>query len=494
MSKLRQTRLNERRANTMNVLELQIADGLKLAVPASLECITTYVLLEQESWFEKEVAFVSRWLRPGMMAIDIGANIGYYAAIMAHRVGPRGRVFAYEPAREPRALLEHNRALNDLSQLEVLAVALSDRVGQGRLMIGESSELNALGSGERGDEVSVTTLDLEQAKHGWVKPDFVKMDVEGEEERIVAGGGHFFAAHCPLVMFETKVGTSLNEPLRAAFRARGYRLYRQLGGAPILVGAEGDALDGFELNAFAAKPKRAAALEAEGWLVDPIAEWAPDGTALRRGLTAFRDQKFAPALRRQLGKDTAIDVDYRAALAGYAAWRTPDLPAAERCAALAFALRLLRDLCARAPTAERLSTLTRVAADWGARTESVAVARRIAEMISRGPLQVREPFWPASSRFDDVAPKGPLDVWLFGAAAEHIERANHYSSLYTGATATLNLVVGLPNAPIEMERRRVLTASLAGLRPKVPQCLCVNAPGHLNAEVWRSGAVPGTMR
>jgi FkbM family methyltransferase len=478
----------------MGILEIRIADGLKLAVPASLACITTYVLLEQESWFEKEGAFVSRWLRPGMTAIDIGANIGYYAIIMAHHVGPRGRVFAYEPAGEPRELLEHNRALNNLSQLEIVAVALSDGVRQGRMVIGESSELNALGTGERGEDVSVTTLDLEEARHGWVKPDFVKMDVEGEEARIVAGGQHFFTAYSPLVMFETKVGTTFNEPLRAAFRAMGYRLYRQLDGAPILVRAESDALDGFELNAFAAKPNRAAALEAEGLLVDPIADWAPNEAALKRGLAALREQKFAPALRSQLGNDTAIDADYRAALAGYAAWRKPDLPAGERCAALAFALRALRDLCARAPTAERLSTLTRIAADWGARTESVAVARRIADMISRGPLQLLEPFWPASSRFDDAAPKGPLEVWLFAAVAEHIERAHHYSSLYTGATPTLNLVCGLPNAPVEMERRRVLTASLAGLRPKVPQRLCVNAPGHLNAEVWRSGAVPGTVR
>jgi len=278
----------------MGILEIRIADGLKLAVPASLTCITTYVLLEQESWFEKEGAFVSRWLRPGMTAIDIGANIGYYAIIMAHRVGPGGRVFAYEPAGEPRALLEHNRALNNLSQLEIVAVALSDGVRQGRMVIGESSELNALGTGERGEDVSVTTLDLEEARHGWVKPDFIKMDVEGEEARIVAGGQHFFTAYSPLVMFETKVGTTFNEPLRAAFRAMGYRLYRQLDGAPILVRAESDALDGFELNAFAAKPNRAAALEAEGLLVDPIADWAPDEAALKRGWPRFASRNLPP--------------------------------------------------------------------------------------------------------------------------------------------------------------------------------------------------------
>jgi len=55
---------------------LRMTDGTQIAVPASLDAMTTYVILEQETWFEKEMAFVARWLRPGMTAIDIGANLG----------------------------------------------------------------------------------------------------------------------------------------------------------------------------------------------------------------------------------------------------------------------------------------------------------------------------------------------------------------------------------------------------------------------------------
>jgi hypothetical protein len=32
-----------------------------------------------------------------------------------------------------------------------------------------------------------------------------------------------------------------------------------------------------------------------------------------------------------------------------------------------------------------------------------------------------------------------------------------------------------------------------GLRPEVPKRLCAAAPDHLNAEIWRSGIVPGTV-
>ena len=91
----------------MNALELRTSDGVTLAVPASLQSITAYVLLEQESWFEKEMTFLRRWLRPGMTVIDIGANLGVYSLPMARLVGSKGQVFAYEPGSETRSVLEH---------------------------------------------------------------------------------------------------------------------------------------------------------------------------------------------------------------------------------------------------------------------------------------------------------------------------------------------------------------------------------------------------
>jgi FkbM family methyltransferase len=477
----------------MDVIELDIEDGIRFAVPATLDSITTYVLLEQESWFEKEALFLRHWLRPGMTAIDVGANIGFYSLLMAQRVGPQGAVFAYEPATEPRALLERNRTLNSMTQIQILPIALSDAAREGRLVFGASSELNALGSSGPGEDVPVTSLDLERSARGWSNPDFIKIDVEGEEERILGGGKEFFARCSPLVMFETKTEATFNERLRAAFPAMGYRLYRQMGTAPILLPADLEPLDKYELNAFAAKPDRVASLIEDGVLVERIEDWTPTDTARGKGVAAIADQPFAGAMPQLFAKNVAVDPAYRDALAGYAAWRRTDLPAARRCAALAFALRTLRELCGRAPTAERLSTLTRAAADWGARADSVQVARRIAELVQRGPLQLKEPFWPADAHFDAIKPKGPADFWCFGAAAEHIERASHYSSLYSGASATLMLVSGLPDAPLEMERRRVLTAARAGRRPKIPDRLRTAAPGHRNAALWRAGKVPGTV-
>jgi hypothetical protein len=60
----------------LSVLELRISDAVTLAIPASLKSITTYVLLEQESWFEKEMEFLRHWLRAGTPAADhLNANL-----------------------------------------------------------------------------------------------------------------------------------------------------------------------------------------------------------------------------------------------------------------------------------------------------------------------------------------------------------------------------------------------------------------------------------
>ena len=52
-------------------------------MPPSLNIATTYILLEQETWFEDEVNFVRSYLRRGECAIDVGANFGVYTTVMA---------------------------------------------------------------------------------------------------------------------------------------------------------------------------------------------------------------------------------------------------------------------------------------------------------------------------------------------------------------------------------------------------------------------------
>ena len=474
-------------------LRIHLSNQVTLAVPPRLDSLTTYVLLEQETWFEKELSFLSRWLKPGMTAIDIGANLGVYALPIAQLVGPDGRVFAYEPGSEARGLLEVSRDINVASNLYIFDLALSDSEREGRLLVGLSSELNALSDAGAGEPVHVTSLDIENQKRGWPPPDFVKIDAEGEEERILAGGRDFFARHSPLVMFEIKAGEVINEKLRAAFPAVGYQLFRLLVGAPILVPLDPRLpLDPFELNLFACKPDRIRSLRDEDFLVDRVFEWTPNSDAIFNGLSVLRQQAFGSMFGQLLENANQIDLDYVKALAAFAVWRTNVLPARARCNALFFAYQTLAALCNRAPTTARYSTFARLAWEGGWRGESVMALKQIAAYIQRIPFQPTEPCWPANPRFDDIAVGSNPAIWFATAVLEQLERAQSYSTCFSSMSPWLASLCEQTIASHEMHRRKTLLAARGGINPIVPSCLQQKAPDHLNADIWRSGMVPGT--
>jgi hypothetical protein len=72
-------------------LEVRTQYGVDVAVEDDLRSIMSFVLLEREAWFEDEVAFLQHSLAEGAHIVDVGANVGVYAAALAHAVGARGR-------------------------------------------------------------------------------------------------------------------------------------------------------------------------------------------------------------------------------------------------------------------------------------------------------------------------------------------------------------------------------------------------------------------
>ena len=81
--------------------------------------------------FRPEVSkLLNRMLRPGHVAIDIGANIGMHTVIMANRCGPTGKVFCFEPDPHPFGRLKRNLALNGLDFVKAHQAALSAKTSR----------------------------------------------------------------------------------------------------------------------------------------------------------------------------------------------------------------------------------------------------------------------------------------------------------------------------------------------------------------------------
>lgn len=165
-----------------------------------------------------EWRFVSRFLREGMIVVDVGAHHGFYTILAARRVGMSGRVIAFEPSpTEYRKLMQHLKLNRLSSRVWVFPYALSSEEGEATLFVSmgrRNSGLNSLRSLERiqsGGNIIVQTMTLDNfAKiYGINKIDFVKVDAEGAELEVLKGAkGIIRSKPRPVIMSEIQDSTT----------------------------------------------------------------------------------------------------------------------------------------------------------------------------------------------------------------------------------------------------------------------------------------------
>lgn len=486
-------RRGESRTDEPSPIFVTTSDGVSISVPASLACISTYVLLEQEQWFEKEVGFLLRWLKPGMNAIDVGANVGVYTLPIARAIGDAGRVFAFEPGGETRRHLEASRIRNKLSNLQISGCALSDLESEGWLHEGDSSEYNFLGTGlppSGAERVRVSTLDIQESECRWPSIDFVKIDAEGQEERIVAGGRRFFSSHSPLVMYEIQDRSGQNSSARWVLAALGYRMYRMLGDASCLVPLGNDEqFDSYELNIFAAKPDRAAALASQGLLVETSVEHSLTEDERKIALEGLLTQPYARAF--EFSVEDIASCPFGEALAAYAAYRHCRLPPARRYAALNKAFGILGDYCAENKTPGSLATLSRVALDMGKRHFAV---ESLNKLIAITATELDQPFFPPCERYEGLSPTDRESDWFVAASNEQFELSRSHSSCFVDSELDRLkwLSVG-PFSSAAINRRLILEAARQGSSLSDLVGYVRSEHQHRNPAYWTAKGLPDLL-
>ncbi len=159
-------------------------------------------------------------VEPGSVVWDIGAAIGFYTVIASRLVGD-GRVIAFEPLPSNREAIEQNLKLNDMTNVEVVPLALSDQVGTAMLnLYGSGStgaRLDTRGKTPRNQvEVQVSTIDAQLDR--FPAPTLVKMDIEGAE---TAGANALLTEVRPTLICELH---KTSGPVMDVLDACGYRV------------------------------------------------------------------------------------------------------------------------------------------------------------------------------------------------------------------------------------------------------------------------------
>jgi FkbM family methyltransferase len=154
---------------------------------------------------------ICRNLKRGMVAIDIGANFGYYSLLMADLVGPEGRVVAVEPNPHVTPKLRASIDLNGFSGRTQVVEAAAGAAAEGSVnLYATLSEpknativhANFVADPQTATISSVPVWTAESVEREFGRVDFLKIDAEGAEEDIITGLRPILAKHSPHLVLE----------------------------------------------------------------------------------------------------------------------------------------------------------------------------------------------------------------------------------------------------------------------------------------------------
>jgi len=134
--------------------------------------------------------------QPGMHVLDIGAHMGYYTVKLGTKIGPTGRLMAFEPNPEVNAVCLENLKINGLMGTSHLCkFALGDEPTTATLTRSASNmaSANLVGDQDADYSVEVPVYPLDNVVPPDFTPDLIKLDAEGYEKKILDGARNVLA-------------------------------------------------------------------------------------------------------------------------------------------------------------------------------------------------------------------------------------------------------------------------------------------------------------
>jgi len=225
------------RAAPTGLTEIEVAGGLLAGSRLWLDLKT-----EKDYWlgnYETELQEAIReFVAPGMVAYDIGANIGYISLMLAKNVGASGKVYAFEPLPDNQQRLGKNVAMNNVTNVEIISKGVADKSGTIEFLIHASGDMGKLkGSNgrdaqyEKAIDVECVALDDFVFKQGNLKPALVKIDIEGGERLALHGMRHVIEELKPVLIIELHGEVAAKTCWEILTKA-GYRISKLIRGYP----------------------------------------------------------------------------------------------------------------------------------------------------------------------------------------------------------------------------------------------------------------------
>lgn len=131
-------------------------------------------------------------IRPGMTVFDVGANVGFFTLLASKLASDSGGVYAFEPLPRNLDFLERHINLNKLANVHVESLAIAAASGEAHFRVAPHASMGGLAEG---GDLRVVTASLDEliASGRAMRPDFIKMDIEGAESDALRGAAALLA-------------------------------------------------------------------------------------------------------------------------------------------------------------------------------------------------------------------------------------------------------------------------------------------------------------
>ena len=185
-------------------------------------------------------------LRRGDIAIDIGANLGYYTRPMADIVGAEGRVYAVEPVPVIFSVLERNvRGRGNVSLMNYALGEEDTTIEMANDSVAEAGYFgtgrNFVSEGKLSKQAIRFTAQMRRGSElfgALERVDFIKCDIEGYERVVIPELRPIIERHHPTVLIETDGQT--REQIIEIFSAMGYKAYMLMDGREVELDTNSD--------------------------------------------------------------------------------------------------------------------------------------------------------------------------------------------------------------------------------------------------------------
>jgi FkbM family methyltransferase len=150
--------------------------------------------------YERETQLaIDRLIAPGFICYDLGASVGYLSLLMARKAQ---HVYSFEPAPHALAHFRGHIEANALENITIVEKAVSDCERVVKFGLTDNAYGSRIVESSSGNTLQMTTTTLDDFVASHPPPDFIKIDVENEEGRVLEGARTLLRDKHPLICCE----------------------------------------------------------------------------------------------------------------------------------------------------------------------------------------------------------------------------------------------------------------------------------------------------